>query len=112
MKIPSGTTNTVEGVNKPDKRKKTKAKKNSIVNNATEEIVTKSKTNSNHVSMTELRPQKQNESKTCLSKIINYTVLFIIVSLICIGLIFLLKPELINNCLYVNDMDILEEFIK
>uniref|UniRef100_A0A8D8JG29 Leucine-rich repeat-containing protein 59 n=1 Tax=Culex pipiens TaxID=7175 RepID=A0A8D8JG29_CULPI len=112
VKIPSETTNIVEGVNKPDKRKKTKAKKNSIVNNATEEIVTKSKTNSNHVSTTELRPQKQNESKTCLSKIINYTVLFIIVSFICIGLIFLLKPELINNFLYVNDMDILEEFIK
>lgn len=112
MKIPSETTNIVEDVNKPDKRKKTKAKKNSIVKNATEEIVTKSQTKSNHVSTTELRPQKQNESKTCLSKIINYTFLFIILSLVCFGLIFLLKPELIINFLYVNDMDILEEFIK
>lgn len=112
MKRPSETTNIVEGLNKPDKRKKTKAKKNSIVNTATEEIVTESKTKNNHVSTTDLRPKEQNENKTCLSKIINYTVLFIILSLICFGLLFLLKPELINNFFYVNDMDIMEEFIK
>uniref|UniRef100_A0A1Q3FGR9 Putative leucine-rich repeat protein n=1 Tax=Culex tarsalis TaxID=7177 RepID=A0A1Q3FGR9_CULTA len=106
------TTKIVEEVNKPDKRKKTKAKKSSIVNSATEEIETKSDTKNNSVSTSKFIPEEQNANNNYVSKIFRYFILFIISLFICFGLIFILKPELTNTFFNVNEMEILEEFIK